>query len=151
MRDSDEAVSPESEEAITVKGKAIVTGPTREEFDEHMRTHIPFRNWCEFCVKGKSKADHRKRGSSESHKIGEKGVPTIVIDYTFPKTEKAAVEGERGMSIIVMRNDMDKWRSSFVVPRKGVCEYAVKEVARQIQNAGYNRMRIKSDQEPALK
>ena len=34
---------------------------------------------------------------------------------------------------------------------KGVCEDAVKEVARQIQNAGYNRVICKSDQEPALK
>ena len=43
MKESDETVSPEEEEAVTIKGKAIVTGPTKEEHDEHMRTHIPFR------------------------------------------------------------------------------------------------------------
>ena len=67
MKESDETVSPEEEEAVTTKGKAIVAGPAREDYDEHMKKHIPFRNWCEFCVKGKSKADHHKRGLSETN------------------------------------------------------------------------------------
>ena len=147
---------------MKIKGKSIVTGPSKEEYDERMRTHVPFRNWCEFCVKGKAKADPRKRGIAEKSRIEERGIPTIGIDYTYPKSdtskedsssksEKSKEESERGMPIIVMRTDLDKWTSAFVVPQKGVCEYAVKEVARQIQNAGYNRVIFKSDQEPALK
>ena len=54
MKELDETVRPEgetTEEGAKVKGKAIVTGPSREEYEEHMRTHIPYRSWCEFCVK----------------------------------------------------------------------------------------------------
>ena len=40
---------------------------------------------------------------------------------------------------------------SFCGTKEGACEYAVKPVAREIQNAGYNRVIIKNDQEPALK
>ena len=38
-----------------------------------------------------------------------------------------------------------------MVPEKGACEYAIKAVSREIQNAGHNRIIIKSDQEPAIK
>ena len=55
------------------------------------------------------------------------------------------------MPILVMKNSLDKWVSAFVVPQKGACEYAVKAVAREIQNAGCNRIIIKSHQEPAIK
>ena len=72
---SGDTVSPdeETEEGIRIKGKAIVVGPTQEEFEEHMRTHIPFRNWCEFCVKRKSKNDPHKSGAGEDRALGEEG------------------------------------------------------------------------------
>ena len=55
------------------------------------------------------------------------------------------------MPILVMKNGYDKWVSAIVVPQKGACEYAIKAVSREIQHAGYNRVIIKSDQEPAIK
>ena len=55
------------EEGTGLKGKARVTGPSKEEYEEHMRSHMPFRSWCEFCVKGKSKAcTHKKKGENVS-------------------------------------------------------------------------------------
>jgi len=27
--------------------------PTRAEIEEHRLTHLPFRSWCTFCVKGR--------------------------------------------------------------------------------------------------
>ena len=36
-------------------------GPSRREFEEHMRTHIPYRGWCPHCVRGKApNAQHRR-------------------------------------------------------------------------------------------
>ena len=87
MRESGEAVSPEIVEGVKIRGKAIVVGPSKEEYDEHMRTHVPYRNWCEFCVKGKAKGDHHKRGMAEKSKIEERGIPTVGIDYTFPRSK----------------------------------------------------------------
>ena len=91
-----------------VRGKAKVTGPTEEEYEEHMRTHIPFRSWCEFCVKGTCKADPRRRNVSENTTIDECQVPIIGLDYTFPRDKKENRTGDHGMPILVMKNSADK-------------------------------------------
>ena len=53
-------------------------GPTEQEIDEHMITHIPFRSWCPFCVMGKAcNSDHRR--IKEPHG----SVPVISIDYGY--------------------------------------------------------------------
>ena len=124
MKESGDTVSPDIEEGIRIKGKTIVVGPSKEEYDEHMRTHVPYRNWCEFCVKGKATADHHRKGTAEKSKIEERGIPIVGIDYTFPRSEtkEKVQDEERGMPIIVMRINEDKWTAAFVVPRKGVCE-----------------------------
>ena len=116
-----------------------------------MRTHIPFRNWCEFCVKGKCEGDPRKKNKTDKNVIDECQVPVISLDYTFPKDKKENRATDQGMPILVMKNSADKWTSAFVVSLKVSNEYAIKAVAREIRNAGYNRIIIKSDQEPAVK
>ena len=58
---------------------------------------------------------------------------------------------DQGMPILVMKNSADKWVSAIVVPQKGSNEYAINAVAREVQNAGYNRLIIKSEQESAMK
>ena len=128
-----------------------MTGPSGEEYEEHMRTHIPFRSWCEFCIKGKSKSDHhRKNGGNKEDPLGDK-IAVVAIDYTFPMQKAEDRSEHGGMPILVMKNSLDKWVSGIVVPQKGACEYAVKAVARKVQNGGYNRIIMKSDQEPAIK
>ena len=85
-----------------------------------MRARVPFRNWCEFCVKGKSRNDPRKSGAGEDRALGEEGVPTVGIDYRFPRMEKDKRNTEEGMPIIVMKNSKDKWASAFIVPQESV-------------------------------
>ena len=48
------------EEARNMRGKKPIRQPSQEEYDEHMRTHMPFRKWCPHCVKGKRKNDPHK-------------------------------------------------------------------------------------------
>ena len=47
------------EEGLVPKIKKITTKPTAEEVEQHMATHIPFREWCPHCVAGKSKIGPR--------------------------------------------------------------------------------------------
>ena len=73
----EEVKDEEGEEARMIKGKKAVRQPNQEEYDAHMRTHIPFRKWCPHCVKGKRKNDpHRTLKDKE-----EQEVPTISWDY----------------------------------------------------------------------
>ena len=45
--------------------------PTVEERREHELTHIPYRNWCPHCIRGRGKdLDHRK-GVEEERGLSE--------------------------------------------------------------------------------
>ena len=68
MRGLEETVRPsekqvEVEEGVKIRGTAVVVGPSREEYEDHMRTHIPFRSWFQFCVKGKCKGEYHRAGN----------------------------------------------------------------------------------------
>ena len=50
--------------------------PSRQEALEHAMTHLPYRNWCPFCVRGKAKAHpHRSVIDKSDHEI-----PTVAFD-----------------------------------------------------------------------
>ena len=34
--------------------------PTAAEVEEHNRTHIPFRSWCQWCVEGRGRGDQHR-------------------------------------------------------------------------------------------
>ena len=92
MNKLDQPVSPTEEtveEGTRIKGKPIVTGPSREEYEEHMRTRIRFRNWCEFCIQGKSKSDHhRKNGENKEDPLGDKIATIAMITHSLDKGQK---------------------------------------------------------------
>ena len=44
----------EEEEAVRPKTKPPPTKPSAEEVEKCMVTHLPFRDWCPHCVRGKS-------------------------------------------------------------------------------------------------
>ncbi len=48
----------------------------KEEWDNHMRTHIPFRRWCPFCVKGKCKSGVHQKTKKSDEEL-EREVPVI--------------------------------------------------------------------------
>ena len=39
--------------------------PSREEVETHNSTHLPYRNWCRHCVRGRGKEAARKVGGGE--------------------------------------------------------------------------------------
>ena len=60
--------------------------PTPAQIAEHELTHIPFRDWCVHCMKGRGQANHHR--SDQNKKMeGEEGVQgaatTFSIDYMF--------------------------------------------------------------------
>ena len=56
--------------------------PTVQEVEDHNRTHLPYRNWCPYCVQAKGKdLDHRKSIKEE------RGLAEFSFDYCFPADE----------------------------------------------------------------
>ena len=81
----------EDSEGHRPKYKVVSDKPSKREVEEHMLTHIPFRDWCPHCVRGKSKATpHRKRKEGEDEEV-----PVISVDYMFMETEDK--DAGRGM------------------------------------------------------
>ena len=109
--------------------------PSREEVEEHERTHLPFRDWCKHCVLGRAKGDAHFRDQVDSSK------PRISWDYMYmhekgcEKKRPDVVEGE-GLPIVVMKISRPPGGCggviAFAVPSRGDCEYAITKGAQVV-------------------
>ena len=64
------------EEAATVPRLKDPGEPTQQEWDDHIRTHVPFRAWCPHCVRGRAKNAPHLMVSRDADAI-----PVISFDY----------------------------------------------------------------------
>ena len=73
--------------------------PTREEWEEHMASHWPYRDWCPHCVSGRANNDPHYHKEPDR----EDGLPVISIDYMYMKAkgEKEEVDNIREMPILI--------------------------------------------------
>ena len=63
-----------------VKELADPRKPSEREVELHRRTHLPYRNWCEVCVRAKGRdGDHRKIVEKE------RGLSEYCFDYCFTR------------------------------------------------------------------
>ena len=58
--------------------------PTKAEREAHEATHLPFRSWCEDCVKG------RRDNPPHTRVRDEVEVPEIMFDYGFLRRDNEA-------------------------------------------------------------
>ena len=98
------------EEGVKPKYKNVDPRPTKREVEEHMLTHIPCRSWCPLCVRGKARASYHKQKDK-----GERHVPTVSMDYMYMESDKSE---ERGMPMLVFKDNDSGWTSARVVPKK---------------------------------
>ena len=68
--------------------------PTADEVEKHMMTHLPYRNWCEYCIKGRGKEAAHTRRTGEASDL-----PEVSLDYCFPSKE----DGTGGLTILGAR------------------------------------------------
>ena len=74
--DTEEWKEEEREAGREVAGQKAIYRPSKEEWDAHQRTHIPFRKWCPPCVRGRCKGAVHKRNQKTEEEI-EQEVPVI--------------------------------------------------------------------------
>ena len=94
------------EEAVQPSVRVSPKQPSTAEVESHMVTHLPFREWCPHCVKGKSK--------SKPHQVSDAvhEMPTLTMDYMFMHGSQRAGT-EEGMPRLVTR-DLTKTREAQV-------------------------------------
>ena len=117
--------------------------PSQKEVEEHYLTHMPYRNWCPHCVRGRGKDLDHRRAVEEERKIRE-----FSFDYCFPGDDTGFK-----VTILVGRERVTGMTMASVVPVKGSSgQFATIKVLEFVQECGAAESEIvlKSDQEPAV-
>ena len=117
--------------------------PSAKEVEEHYLTHVPYRNWCPHCVRGRGKDLDHRRAIEDERKIRE-----FSFDYCFPGDEK----GFR-LTVLVGRERTTGMTMASVVPVKGTSgQFAAMKVLEFVRECGAEEAEIilKTDQEPAI-
>ena len=73
----------EDVEATPVVARKAPKEPTEEERLRHLATHLPYRSWCEHCVKGRARKT--AHGAREKEEKGEdlERVTKIYFDFYY--------------------------------------------------------------------
>ena len=145
----DVIVGEEGEEAERPKYVKYDPRPSKEEVEEHNLTHLPYRNWCPHCVRGKAPTGrHVKRAEEENR---ENRVPVISMDYCYMgEGNGQSSEEDRGNPILVTYCRKTKAVSARVLIQKGVHWYSVKYMKNWIYWLGHQKICLKSDQESSI-
>ncbi len=161
---SQEVPVEESEDPRKPRAKRIPDCVSVEEYNSHMLTHLPYRNWCDHCVSGKLREDphfRRKKGS-------ELEIPKVSMDYCylgrvldktkaqehtlkeFQSPTEADGEGEGVMPVLVIIDESTGCTFASVVA-KGVNEHAVHTVLEALRFCGRQRVILQTDAEHSIR
>ena len=85
-------MTDDGEEGARAKTKKATDKPGKEEVEEHNATHIPFRSWCDHCVRGKCHGEphYKNKGPRQL----DEGKEMIVMNYMQMKSRND--EGKEG-------------------------------------------------------
>lgn len=118
--------------------------PSKEEVEEHCKTHLPFRSWCRHCVRGRGKemAHYRQEGESTMNEVH--------LDFFFMGLEN---EPGKTVPILAAKERRSKMVMASVVPKKTTGTFIAKRVLAFMKEVGveYGDLVVKTDQEEALK
>ena len=154
----------DEEESVKVKALRQPYQPTAEEIAEHELTHIPFRDWCIHCMKGRGQSNqHRSQDSKDKEKEQKEGATTTFsMDYMFLTVENEVITKEEAEKIEVGKISFpilvgkDRLSGAIVahkVEAKGRGNgYIVKRIIADLEELGYGGTKIllKNDQENAI-
>ena len=149
----------EDEEGDVAKVRRAPKGPTKKEKEEHEATHIPYRDWCPHCVRGRG-INRPHRGDRQPVEEEEKGrrVPRVSMDYFF-----MGQDGEKASDypMLVMVDEDTDYRYMRAVGKKGLgegreMEWLVKDMDEELKAWGHaggegGELILKSDGEPSIK
>ena len=117
--------------------------PTKEERGDHEITHLPFRNWCRHCIRGRGKEAPAFK-SKEDPKVAE-----IHVDFMFMGEES----GGKTLTFLVAKERLSKALMGSVVPSKSTGDFIAKRVVAFMREFGCDMsdINMKTDSEEALR
>lgn len=135
----------EHEEVPMRMGQATPFKPSEAEVAEHCISHVPYRDWCVHCVRGRGRAQaHRRKHESDVEK-GRKR-PMVHMDYFY-----LGARAEETLPLLAMLDESSGRMFSLTMPCKGVeHQYCVAAVVKLMRCLGLQDAVIKSDTERSL-
>ena len=135
-------IKAEKEEGV-VKELADPRRPSSKEVEKHRRTHVPYRNWCNICVRAKGRDwDHRREVGKE------RGLSEYSFDYCFPGDELGYK-----LTVLVGRERVTGASFATAVPTKGSTgRFTIEKMIEFVEELGDGSQQIvvKTDQEPSI-
>ena len=113
--------------------------PTLTERLEHELTHLPFKPWCEVCVRAKSKQAKSRRLSLKQ--------PVLQMDFSFLGDKP----DEEQITILNVVDVLSGMALSVVIPTKARTPYSQAELRRFVLETGRTFGVLQCDPEPALR
>ena len=113
--------------------------PTEQQRAQHNLTHLPYRSWCEHCVRAKGKERQSKRNTDRQL--------VIQIDYSFATTGADVQQ----RTILTATDVQTGLATSVVVPAKGRHAYGIAELKKFVYETGRTFGILQYYKEPSLK
>ena len=144
--EEDEIIKMDSDEEEEAKIPRIIKypkRPTSKEVEQHNITHLPFRDWCPYCIQGGAPNRNHNKIKEQDYSI-----PHITCDYCFMGDK----EDSETLVIQVSRDTESKSIFAHAVPRKGLShEHGAEQMCKDIEYLGYKSIVLKTDNEPAMR
>ena len=118
--------------------------PKDEEVKEHELTHLPFRNWCRHCVRGRGKEMPHEKSKEHGEML------EFHMDFMFPGEEK---DPGNTLTVLTAKERHTGMAMATVVPSKTTGRFVTERVVAFLAEVGglHGDIIIKSDQEEAIK
>ena len=137
---------------------AEVYKPSKEEREQHERTHCPFRPWCKHCVRGRGMNAQHKHKEPKTEEDKEFEVPRVSMDYFFmSKHDEEAKENP----IIGMVDEQTGEKYARAAGRKGAgvageMDWLIQDIVAELKAWGHSggangHIILKCDNENSIK
>ena len=134
------------------KGQTLVKPPNEQEQETHELTHVPYKPWCEACLKHRARPDRHIR-TGESHATG---IPVVSMDFCVTKSKEDLAppeEGDpqKGALWLVLTCNHTGYIGVIPVKTKGQLNYVTHEVMAFVQLLGWEEVAFYGDNEPIIR
>ncbi|CAJ1443813.1 unnamed protein product, partial [Effrenium voratum] len=125
---------------------------TVDEIEEHETQATIHRTWCGHCMRARGL--HERHASEAQKGKDERGLPIISMDYFWmgkDSKNRDVPDPEGELPSLQIKDEHTGFVWASVVPAKGADLYAVNFAIQSVEESGYRRIVLKSDNESSIK
>ena len=138
----------EAEQRRQPNPQKLAEAPDERTQQLHMLTHLPFQDWCPYCVAHRSRPDRHLRDGS----VKDSGVPTVSFDFAHTKAVAPGgnVQETEQVIALVLVDSMTNFTGCVPVSKKNDFDLMVREILQFTQILGHSECTFLCDNEPAI-